>query len=81
MRLPGAPLLSLAALLGTGLLLLPGAATAQGKKAPAAEEDTFFGSFDVNVVTVDVFVTDRDGKFVPGLTQDDFEIFEAGKPV
>ena len=36
---------------------------------------------DVNVVNVDVTVTDRGGKPVMNLTRDDFEIFEDGKPV
>lgn len=34
----------------------------------------------VDVVRVDVIVTDRDGKPVTTLTQDDFEVFEDGKP-
>lgn len=36
---------------------------------------------DVNVVNVDVTVTDRSGKPVMNLTRDDFEIFEDGKPM
>ena len=35
---------------------------------------------DVQVVNVDVTVTDMDGKPVMNLTKDDFEIFEDGKP-
>jgi VWFA-related protein len=35
----------------------------------------------VNVVEVDVVVTDKSGRPVRGLRQDDFEIFEDGKPV
>src|SRR5436189_4382250 len=35
---------------------------------------------DVQVVNVDVSVTDTDGKPVMNLTRDDFEIFEDGKP-
>ncbi|HEX2644374.1 MAG TPA: VWA domain-containing protein [Thermoanaerobaculia bacterium] len=59
------------------------AATA-GQAAPrkqAQADEPFFGSVDVNVVNVEVFVTDKAGRFVPGLTRDDFEIFEDGKPV
>lgn len=35
---------------------------------------------EVHVVNVDVSVTDRSGRPVSGLTKDDFEIFEDGKP-
>src|SRR6266705_2086830 len=39
-------------------------------------------TFRVNVenVEVDAVVTDRNGQFVRGLTKDDFQIFEDGKP-
>ncbi len=43
-----------------------------------SEPPTFRGS--VETVVVDVVVTDRDGRSVPGLTADDFEIFENGRP-
>jgi VWFA-related protein len=35
---------------------------------------------EVNYVDVDAVVTDERGNFVPGLTREDFEIFEDGKP-
>jgi VWFA-related protein len=35
---------------------------------------------DVSVVNVDVTVTDRHGRPIPGLTRDDFEVLEDGKP-
>ena len=34
----------------------------------------------MNYVDVDVVVTDEQGQFVTGLTRDDFEVFEDGKP-
>jgi hypothetical protein len=34
----------------------------------------------VRLIEVDVFVTDREGRFVRGLTQDDAELVEDGKP-
>jgi VWFA-related protein len=41
----------------------------------------FFETVDVNVVNVEVFVTDKDGNPVPGLTAEDFRIFEDDEPV
>jgi VWFA-related protein len=35
---------------------------------------------EVNYVDVDAVVTDEQGNFVTGLTRDDFEVFEDGKP-
>src|SRR5215210_735938 len=59
------------------LTVLPAAA----QEAPQEQEETFFESIDVQVVNVEVFVTDRQGKRVTGLSRDDFEILEDGKPV
>lgn len=55
-----------------------GAAWAQPQ--PGASE-TFGETIDVRVVNVDVWVTDRDGNPVTGLTADDFEVRENGRPV
>ena len=62
--------------------VLSGAAPAP-KPSPAASKPTeFFGeSLDVTVVNVDVYVTDKSGNRVKGLTQADFELFEDKKPV
>jgi VWFA-related protein len=49
--------------------------------ADGASDETFYESLDVNVVNVEVFVTDRQGNRVTGLTRDDFRILEDGKPV
>lgn len=46
---------------------------------PAA--DLFIESMDVHLVNVDVYVTDRDGRRVHGLTADDFDILEDGRPM
>jgi len=43
-------------------------------RAPVIEK------IDVSVVNVDVTVTDRAGNPVRGLTRDDFEVFEDGRP-
>jgi VWFA-related protein len=68
-------------LLLAGLTGLVSGAGAQARPAPKLQDDTFFEAVEVNVVNVEVFVTDKDGKFVPGLTQDDFAVLEDGKPV
>lgn len=50
--------------------------------AQAAEgEGIFFETVDVNLVNLEVYVTDRQGNPVLGLTEDDFEVFENKKPV
>jgi VWFA-related protein len=43
--------------------------------------ESFFESIDINVVNVEVYVTDKHGRPVPGLTRADFELREDGKPV
>src|SRR5215218_5990767 len=56
------------------LLLLPLLASAQQKpNIPGLG-----ASIEVSIVNVDVFVTDRAGDRVHGLTKDDFEIYENG---
>ena len=45
------------------------------------DSDLFFDTVDVNVVNVEVVVTDKDGQPALGLTRDDFEVFEDGQPV
>ncbi len=69
-------------------ILCAAVAQAQSKAKPAAAskasegETTFIGeSVSVNVVNVDVYVTDKKGKRVTGLTRDDFQIFEDGRPM
>lgn len=46
-----------------------------------AEEGVYIETVDVNVVSVEVFVTDKAGNPITGLEADDFEILEDGKPV
>ena len=62
------------------LLLLSVSGAAQAQPQPGAPE-TFGETIDVRVVNVDVWVTDRDGDPVTGLTADDFEVRENGRPV
>ena len=46
-----------------------------------ADEGIFIETVDVNVVNVDVFVSDKQGNPISGLKADDFEIFEDGNPI
>jgi len=66
----------------TATLLLPAdpAAPASPPQVVPAEE-SFSGSVQVSIVNVDVYVTDRDGNPVTGLTAGDFEVFDDGEPV
>ncbi len=53
---------------------------------PAAEVETpeareFFEAIEVNVVNIDVYVTDKKGNRITGLTRDDFELLENGKRI
>ena len=43
--------------------------------------ETFLDRVEVNVVNVEVFVTDRQGRRVAGLTRDDFSVEVDGEPV
>ena len=54
-------------------LLLALAVTAPAQQLPPLRE-----TLEVSIVNVDVFVTDKSGRRVHGLTRDDFEIFENG---
>src|SRR5687768_16117030 len=47
-------------------------------QAPQTPGVTF--QVEVNYVDVDVVVSDEQGNFVTGLTRDDFEVYEDGKP-
>lgn len=71
------PALTAAAL----LLCSPILAGAQQQQQPSEPPPLFVEQVDVNVVNVEVFVTDKSGARVAGLTADDFEIYEDGEPV
>ncbi len=67
---------------GLALSLLWPPAFAAKEPAPKPEEPgSFVDTVNVAVVNVDVFVTDKKGNRVSGLTRDDFEIFEGGRPI
>ena len=66
-------------------LLAQEPADAPAGEAQAAEtgsdEGAFFETVDVNVVNVQVFVTDKKGNPITGLGIDDFELFENKRPM
>ena len=59
------------------LLLLAAPLPAQVEVA----EETFTDQIEVSLVNLEVYVSDRKGKPVTGLRQEDFEVLEDGKPV
>jgi VWFA-related protein len=62
------------------LLFLPMAAvTAAGAQQPPASPPSFSESLEVREAQVEVLVTDRGGQPVPGLTKEDFQVFEDGQ--
>lgn len=54
---------------------------AQAQETKPAPTGAFFGSVDVQVINIDVHVTDKQGQPVTDLSLDDFELYEDGRPV
>lgn len=54
---------------------------AQEPSEPTEPAEVFVDAVEVNVVNVEVYVTDRDGRRVTGLSKEDFELFEDNRPV
>ena len=69
------PLFAAIALLVLGLA----AAGLAGAQTEAPESDLFLDQVSVEVVNVDVTVTDRDGRPITGLTAEDFVVVEGGE--
>ncbi len=73
--------------LATVAAILAHLAFAQGVAPGLAQQGTgpdrgaFYETLDVNVVNVEVFVTDKKGEPVRGLGREDFELLEDGRPV
>ncbi|MEM8993199.1 MAG: hypothetical protein AAGF23_00275, partial [Acidobacteriota bacterium] len=77
---PGGPIRLAAA----ALFLCATAAVAQAEDVGGNAEGNatqFMESVDIEVVNIDVWVTDRDGRPVDGLTRDDFLVFRDGDGV
>jgi len=62
-------------------LLFLGLLAASFVGAQPQESEIFIDRVDVNVVNVEVFVTDGQGRRVTDLTADDFEVYEDGRQV
>ena len=62
------------------LSLVPLTASAQTPPGAGAQGE-YIESVDVNVVNIDVYVTDKKGNRVTDLKKEDFEVFENGKKV
>jgi VWFA-related protein len=70
------------AIAALGMKTLPSVALAkegQGQ-APQPQQPPVTFRAEVNYVEVDARVLDREGKFIPGLTAADFQVYEDGKP-
>lgn len=64
------------------VLVLAGGGRLAGQTASSEDESAVFSeSVRVNVVNVDVRVTDKKGNPILALTPEDFQVFEDGKPV
>lgn len=64
--------------LALGLITAP---MVSAQSEPAEEETTFFDVLDVEVVNVEVFVTDKAGRPIKGLQPEDFRLLENRRPV
>jgi len=67
-------------------VIVLGLAVAMSLSVVGAQESdqpqaTFFAPLNVPLISIEVYVSDRAGRPIPGLTLEDFEIFEDGKPV
>ncbi len=67
----------------TAALFISLGVSADEGKDPASEPqgELFVDTMDVNLVNVEVFVTGKKGERIRGLTVDDFELFEDGRPL
>ena len=54
---------------------------AAGSPATAQDGDLFFDTVDVNVVNIEVLVTDKAGVSVTGLSREEFTVYEDGEEV
>ncbi|MCG8457442.1 MAG: VWA domain-containing protein [Holophagales bacterium] len=79
-RMAAASTTVLAAVLAA-FLAAPPAALAQSEEEQPLDVEGLFEVVDVEIVNIDVWVTDRAGESVEGLTRDDFLVLRDGDPV
>lgn len=65
----------------SSMMLVAGGLWAEGAASQLPGPAIFRDRTEVHVVNVEALVTDADGRPVTGLTADDFEVLEDGKPV
>lgn len=65
--------------LPSAALLLAGFCTVAGQEKPSEDDKAI--RVDTRLVSVPVVVSDRNGRYIPYLTQKDFTVFQDGKPV
>lgn len=75
------PTAALLLLLFSILSALPGGAQSADTAEPTDAREEFFGVVDVEIVNIDVWVTNRQGEPVEGLERDDFVVLRDGEPV
>jgi VWFA-related protein len=73
--------LTLLALLAAARLPAQEAAVQEAAGQETGASRSFVESIDVQVVNLEVFVTDRQGQRIGGLTREDFEVLEDGRPI
>lgn len=76
----GRPIVALSAVVSLALFLLASPVTGQESKSGASADSTPVFRSTTRMVTVDVVVKDKHGHPVPGLTAQDFQVFEQVPP-
>ncbi|MCZ7650682.1 MAG: VWA domain-containing protein [Thermoanaerobaculia bacterium] len=79
--MPRIPLSLLALALALAAALPAQEPPAAPAPADALPQSTYFDAVEVSVVNVEVYVTDKQGRRIKGLTKDDFELFQDDRPM
>ena len=73
-------LMALAVLAARGVLQGQQAGQTEGQGRPSSDAESFRFRSGIDLVNVTATVTDSRGRFVPGLRQADFAVYEDGQP-